>query len=185
MPIHLSLKRLSFLGINKFKLDFPNFEVERSFTKFFVETLTQNSDGRLNKLSSQLIHRLNTNDLAQFCSILEKLFAHIPYTLIKKQEDFYHILFQFLLSLLSLESQSEIITNKGRIDLVISTSIHIYIFEFKLNSTPEIALAQIKQRGYYQRFLHHGKNVVLVGLSFTSKDDEFQLKYIQENIRNS
>jgi len=167
---------------NKFKLDFPNFEVERSFTQFFVETLTQSSNGQLNRLSSQLIHALNTNDLAQFCSILTALFAHVPYTLIKKQEDYYHILFQFLLSLLSLESQSEILTNKGRIDLVLSTATHTYIFELKLNTSPEIALAQIKQRGYYERFLHQGKEVVLVGLAFTPKDKESQLKCIHETL---
>jgi len=167
---------------NKFKLDFPNFEVERSFTQFFVETLTQSSNGQLNRLSSQLIHALNTNDLTQFCSILTALFAHVPYTLIKKQEDYYHILFQFLLSLLSLESQSEILTNKGRIDLVLSTATHTYIFELKLNTSPEIALAQIKQRGYYERFLHQGKEVVLVGLAFTPKDKESQLKCIHETL---
>jgi len=118
----------------------------------------------------------------KFCSITQTLFAHIHYTLIKKREDYYHTFFQFLLSLLSLDAQSEIITNRGRIDLVISTSTHIYVFEFKLNSTPKIALAQIKQRRYYQRFLHQDKKVVLVGLAFTPKNDELPLKYIQENM---
>ena len=166
---------------NKFKLNFPNFEVERSFTRFFVETLTHASHAIFNRLSSQLINALNNNDIEEFCSVLKTLFAHIPYPLIKR-EDYYHILFQFLLSLLSLEAQSEIMTNKGRIDLVLSTRTHDYIFELKLNASPEDALAQIKQLGYYERFLHRGKKVVLVGLAFTPKGDQLHLEYIQEFI---
>lgn len=87
------------------------------------------------------INALERNDLKIFCSLIETLFAHIPYQIIK--EDYYHTLFQFLLTL-SLEAQSELCTNKGRIDTVISTPTHTYIFELKVNATPEIALDQIK-----------------------------------------
>jgi len=165
-----------------FALNFPNFEVELSFTKFLVITLTQTSSITLNTLGSQLIQALNNNEIEKFCSVLQTLFAHIPYPLIKT-EAYYHVLFQFLLSLLSLEAQSELFTDKGRIDLVLSTASHTYIFELKLKASPKVALAQIKQRGYYQRFLHKSKHVVLVGLSFISEDNQISLRFIQELIR--
>jgi len=166
----------------KFKLNFPNHEVQLSFTRFFVETMSNNSNVIINNLGSQLKEALNKNDLEKFCSVLQTLFAHIPYTIIG--EDYYHVLFQFLLSLLSLEAQSEIITNKGRIDLTLNTKTHTYVFELKLNSTPENALAQIKNRGYYERFLHKGKHVLLVGLSFTPKEKGLNLKYIAEPVKD-
>lgn len=50
-------------------------------------------------------------------------------------------------------------TNKGRVDFVVSTRTHTYVFELKLNASPEVALAQIKDRGYYERSLHKGKQV--------------------------
>jgi len=165
----------------KFKLNFPNYEVELSFTKFLIAALSGSSSSVIDTLGSQLIYALNTNNIEKFCSILQTLLAHIPYNLIQR-EDYYHTLFQFLLSLLSLEAQSEIMTNKGRIDLVVCTTTHIFIFELKINVKPEMALAQIKERGYYERFLHKGKLVVLVGLSFVSEKDQVSLRYIQEVI---
>lgn len=84
---------------------------------------------------------------------------------------------QFLLTLLSLEAQSEILTNKGRIDLVLETKNQIYIFELKLNKSPEIALQQIKNRKYYQRYLNQSKQIVLVGLSFINHKDQSNLDY--------
>ena len=113
---------------------------------------------------------------------MQTLFAHIPYNLANR-EAYYHTLFQFLLSLLSLEAQSEIMTNKGRIDLALNTATHIYIFELKFNAKPEIALAQIKERGYYERFLHKGKPVVLVGLAFIPEKETVHLRYIQETLK--
>lgn len=164
---------------SKYKLSFPNFEVELSFTKFLVATLTQTSSTVLNDFGPKLTKALNENDIETFCVLLQSLFAHIPYNLIYR-EDYYHVLFQFLLSLLSLEAQSELHTNRGRIDLVVCTSSYIYIFELKLNTTPEAALAQIKERGYYERFLHKGKPVILVGLAFTPKEEGLRLRCAQE-----
>lgn len=161
----------------KFKLDFPNYEIELSFTKFLVASMAYTSHVVLDSLGSQLIRALNENDIEKFCSVLQTLFAHIPYTI--DREDYYHALFQFLLSLLSLDAQSELITNRGRIDLVVSTKSHTYIFELKRNAKPEVALAQIKERGYYERFLHKGKAVVLVGLSFIHENEQMQLRYVQ------
>ena len=166
---------------SKFKLGFPNYEVELSFTKFLIGALTDSSSSALDNLGPRLIQALNNNDIEKFCTVLETLFAHIPYNLINR-EDYYHVLFQFLLSLLSLEAQSEIMTNKGRIDLVLSMAARIYIFELKVKSTPEVALTQIKERGYYERFLHKGKQVVLVGLSFVPEQNRVHLRYVKETI---
>jgi hypothetical protein len=71
-------------------------------------------------------------------------------------------------------------TNKGRIDLVLSTPTHTYIFEFKLNTKPEVALEQIKKRGYDERFLYGKQSVVLVGLSLTREDGTIHLQYVKE-----
>jgi len=92
-----------------------------------VITLTQTSSIVLNTFASQLIRALHNNDIEKFCSVLQTLFAHIPYPLIKA-EAYYHVLFQFLLSLLSLEAQLELFTDKGKIDLVLSTTLRTYIF---------------------------------------------------------
>ena len=42
----------------------------------------------------------------------------------------------------------------------------VFVFEFKLNKTAEIALAQIKERDYFRRYLNSGKKIFLVGVNF-------------------
>ncbi|WP_044601184.1 PD-(D/E)XK nuclease domain-containing protein [Candidatus Babela massiliensis] len=99
-----------------------------------------------------------------------------------EKESYYHALLQFLFSLLSLESQSEILTNNGRIDLVLETKEYIYIFEFKLNKSAQIALQQIKDKKYYQRFLDKNKKIILIGLNFINSKDKTELEFITDEI---
>ena len=68
-----------------------------------------------------------------------------------------------------MKIKAEVKTNIGRIDVVI-TSKSIYILEFKLNGTKEEALAQIKNKKYYEGFLKEGKIIYLVGLEFKDKN---------------
>ncbi|MBA3751372.1 PD-(D/E)XK nuclease domain-containing protein [Candidatus Dependentiae bacterium] len=82
----------------------------------------------------------------------------IPYQINKLQEAYYHALFQLLITLIGFESIWEITTNRGRIDLTITTSSFISKIEIKLNTSSENALQQIEERGYYERFRFSGKN---------------------------
>ncbi len=168
---------------HKVKLNFPNYEVKYSFTNFLVKALSKVSPHKLSLLSSQLIKALEDNNITEFCHKLEILFSSIPYSIISgEKESYYHALLQFLFSLLSLESQSEILTNNGRIDLVLENKNYVYIFEFKLNKSAQIALEQIKDKKYYHRFLDKNKKIVLIGLNFINSKDQTELEFITEDI---
>ena len=166
---------------NNFNLKIPNFEVEKSFTKFIVIVLAQASTATVETALDQFRLALENNDIQKFCTILETLFSHIPYTVLK--ESYYHALFQFLLSLLSLNAQSEILTDKGRIDVAVSTKTHIFIFELKINSSADVALKQIKDRRYYERYRTIGKQIVLVGLAFNRVNTVLHLEHKEEIIQ--
>ncbi len=64
-------------------------------------------------------------------------------------------------------------TNKGRIDLTIKLPNRIIIMEFKVDSE-EQALAQIKAKKYYEKYLQEAKvnqqEIIIVGLCFSSED---------------
>lgn len=165
-----------------FQLNFPNFEVEESFKKLIVTTLSGIQPFSLETLASQLLNAIKINDIRTFCTILKTLFAHVPYTLHLKHESYYHSLFQFLISMLSLESQSEILTNQGRIDLVIFSDYHIHLFELKLNNSAEKALQQILEKRYYERFIGLDKKIILVGLSFTTHDHTLEIEHATREI---
>jgi len=167
---------------DSFELGFPNYEVESSFKRFVVATLSGTQSFKINTLCKQLLTSLEHKNIEKFCSVLTTLFAHIPSILHIAQESYYHSLFQFLLSLLSLESQSEMLTNKGRIDCVIITEHYVYIFELKLNTDSKKAIEQILSKKYYERFMEVGKPVILVGLSFKTTKPTFDIEYSMQEM---
>jgi len=167
---------------DSFRLGFPNYELELSFKKFLVATLSHTRSVKINTLSKQLLASLEHKDIEKFCTVLKTLFAHIPSILHIQQESYYHSLFQFLLSLLSLESQSEVLTNKGRVDSVIITEQFVYIFELKLNVDSKKAVEQILDKKYYERFMGLGKHIILVGLSFKTAEKTFEIEYSMQEM---
>lgn len=163
-----------------FTLDFPNFEVKSSFFKFLVAALTHTEINTVDTAITRIRSALRQNDIKHFCSILQHLFAHIPYTIAR--EDYYHTSLHFLLNLLSLDVSSEVLTNTGRIDMTLNTPDRIFLFELKYNASPEIALEQIKKKKYYERYLGIRKPITLIGLAFNSADGTIQLEYITEEL---
>ena len=154
---------------NKYTLTYPNEEVRESFKKYLLAALSHESVPTVEKLISALSNALKKNDLDSFCTILQTLIAQVPYQLHIPQERYYHSLFQLICSLLDIEAQSEVSTDKGRIDLVIETKTDVYIFEVKLNADADTALRQIEQRRYFERYLIKKKKITLIGLSFSRK----------------
>ena len=57
----------------------------------------------------------------------------------------------------------------GRVDAVVETPCGIYVFEFKLNGTASAALAQIKEKGYHEKYLRDGRKVTLAGVAFDAE----------------
>ena len=167
----------------KYKLNYPNLEVYESFTKYIVAALTDNDPASVGSLLSDMVQALNTHTIDLFCELLQSLLAHIPYNLYIKQERYFHSLFQFLGTLLSFEIQSEIVTDRGRIDLVITTQKYIYIFEFKFNTSPDVALRQIEENKYYERYLAARQHIVLIGLAFNYVQDKLTLEWHKKQIR--
>lgn len=167
---------------NKITLDYPNYEVKESFTQLIVASLTEATPAVIDTAASRLLNALTHNDLDSFCSVLQALFARIPYTLHINKESYYHSIFQFLVNLLILEAQSEILTNTGRIDTVIQMDERIYIFELKINKKPQEALDQILHKKYYEAYTMHNKPIVLVGLSFNMRHENFTIEYIAKEL---
>lgn len=161
----------------KYKLGYPNYEVKESFKKYLLAAGTHSDIPTVESTVSQLSFALNTDNIELFCSLLKSLFAHIPYHLHIPQERYYHSLIQLLASLLGLEAQSEIVTDKGRIDFVITTKAYVYIFEFKFAQDADRALKQIDTRKYYERYETSKKNIVLIGLSFNKGKKGLTIEY--------
>ena len=155
-----------------YTLDFPNAEVKDTFNKYLLASLSQTNLPTVESTVSNLKHALKDADIPFFCSILQALFAHIPYSLDAKDEQFYHKFFQLLCTLFAIDANSEVLTNKGRIDMVATTDTHIFIFEFKLHADAQAALKQIEGKQYYEKYLLTKKKIVLAGISFALEQEK-------------
>ena len=100
---------------------------------------------------------------------LWRFFANIPANITVKREKYYQTLFYAVFVLIGARTFAECWTNRGRVDAVVETPCGIYVFEFKLNGAAEAALAQIKEKGYHEKYLRRGKKVTLVGAAFDAE----------------
>jgi len=153
-----------------YQLGYPNFEVNNAFTERLIKTFSVLEPGMAEGYIVKLIDCLQSNDLDEFFEILRIFFANIPYDIQLKQEKYYQTVFYLIFSLLGLRVQTEVTTNRGRIDAVVELHKTIYVFEFKLFGTREEALAQIKEKEYYEKYLNSGKEIILIGVAFDPEE---------------
>lgn len=173
VPLLLQTGYLTFKSYNSetrnYQLGYPNEETKASFLLYFIEMITTKETAQFSNAISRLTKALKENNLEQFFTTLQIFFASVPYTMQLPQEKYYQSIFYVIMNLVGAYVQAEVVTNDGRIDCTIVNSDHVYIFEFKLYDCATAALRQIHEKKYYQPFLHAGKAITLVGVSFDSK----------------
>jgi hypothetical protein len=64
---------------------------------------------------------------------------------------------------------AEVRNSTGATDVTITTPNYIYVVELKINSTPEIALQQIDEKGYAVPFMEGGRAVYKIGVNFSTE----------------
>jgi hypothetical protein len=162
-------------GQQRFLLDYPNTEVKDSFLKHLLADVSQTYPDTVDNSIYHLLTALNASDWDEFFAIFKSIFASIPYDIfIHQKEAYYHTVIYLVMALLGSHIQVEQHTNQGRLDAVLQTEKNIFILEFKLGTAPE-ALAQIKNKGYAEKYQSLGKHITLIGIGFDP---------IQKNIKD-
>ncbi|MBF0360974.1 MAG: ATP-binding protein [Oligoflexia bacterium] len=158
----------------RYRLGYPNKEIEIAFNKHIIAIYSQKSIDDVDSDAGKIHSALRERDLVRFFEVLRVLLASISYQIkIKDEEKHYQFFFYTVLRCIGVNVQVEVTTNKGRIDVVINMSAIIYILELKLTGTAQQALKQIKEKGYYEKYLLEGKQIVLVGVSIDKKKRNF------------
>jgi Predicted AAA-ATPase/PD-(D/E)XK nuclease superfamily len=170
---------------NIYKMYYPNKEVEDAFSKMLLEGYTDTQQGRLSVTVLDIERALKRNDVGAVIGILEKMFKTLPSQFFYEDvvttdqqgntkttkkavnENFYHAIIYLVFSILGIKMPVEVSTNEGRIDAVVETETHIYIFEFKINRKPAVAIQQMKDKHYAAHYSLSKKQIVLVGVCFT------------------
>jgi hypothetical protein len=162
---YLTIKEV-YLREMSYKMDFPNSEVESSFTLYLLGSL---NDGHIDKADTLLIEMrfaLRENNIEKFIELMNSLFKGISYVIADNKEKYFHSIFYIIVKMLGFTIETEVMTIDGRIDAVINTDKYIYVIEFKAGQDAKTALQQIKDKEYHKKYLSEKKPVTLLGINF-------------------
>ena len=166
---YLTIKELvpSPLGNGVFyRLGFPDLEVEQSFNMQLLTYYSGFRDMEMSAVLTRLMSSIRENRIGDFMKTLQSYFASIPYDIHGGDERYYQTIFFITFLLLGTAVEAESRTSDGRIDAVIATMDHVFIFEFKLDKPAPTALEQIEDKEYYLKYRSSGKAITLIGASF-------------------
>ena len=152
-----------------YRLGCPNYEVRKAFSESLSVEFSHLDAFEHSSLLNQMLAALRSDDVNDMLDALSCFFANIPANITVKREKYYQTLFYAVFVLIGARTFAECWTNRGRVDAVVETPCGIYVFEFKLDGTAEAALAQIKEKGYHEKYLRRGKKVTLVGAAFDAE----------------
>ncbi len=152
-----------------YKLGFPNYEVRKAFSESLSRNFSRLPTSEHASLLTQMVEALRHDDVNDMLDALSCFFANIPANITVKREKYYQTLFYAVFVLIGARTHAECWTNRGRVDAVVETPCGIYVFEFKLNGTASAALAQIKEKGYHEKYLRNGRKVTLAGVAFDAE----------------
>ena len=173
--------------LNAYQLDFPNKEVREALFGAMLEELAEGEVKFLevSSMADKLRESLNDLELDTFIDIIKTHFARIAYhTYQHAKEGLYQAIFMICLELSGIHTQGEVATNKGRIDVLCQLTDMCYIFELKVDQDAAIAMRQAVNQQYSQRYRHQGKQIVVMGVSFSSRKrniDSWQGELLDEN----
>lgn len=175
-------------------LKYPNLEVKASLTEVILKFLTENK--KIVNVKSELFQILQKSELSKMKDVFHSFFASIPHDWYRKNqlanyEGYYASIFYCYFTALGLDVRAEDVTNHGQVDLTVFLENNVYVFEFKVIEISEAgsALAQIKERRYYEKYLKSSGflnsdnplSIYLVGVEF-SKDNKNITNYEWERI---
>lgn len=150
-----------------YQFGYPNQEVKTAFLENLFRSYTAGLRPGLGSKFVLLSGYLEHGELEAFIETVSTIYADIPYTLeTKRDEAYFHTLFYLMVSASGVTARSEVLTSRGRIDLIMEFQDKIYIIEFKCNQSADTALKQIHEKEYASPHRQSGKAIHLMGINF-------------------
>ena len=159
-----------------YRLGYPNREVRQSLNRTLLRHLVQD-DTRQVANSVQLIQLLEANDFGGLKTLFHAFFASIPHqwytnNQIAHYEGYYASVFYAYFAGLGLDITVEDSGSHGRLDMAVRFGGHVYLFEFKVveMASEGAAMAQLKAKGYAEKYRALGEPIHLIAVEFSKSD---------------
>ncbi len=167
---YLTIKRAKIVGGSYlFTLGYPNREVEEGLNEILLPVYLGTAAKDYNGPS--LLYLFYEKKVDKALLSLKATFASIPYhELVLDKENVWHASFISMMRIMGADIIGEAATNIGRIDCVLTCPDDIYIIEFKFNQSPDKAIAQIREKRYYEPYLDRSKRIHLLGINFSTEE---------------
>ena len=173
---YLTIRAESTLGNRvRYRLGYPNLEVRQSLNEHLLHLLAPDPV-RLETNQVRLHELLETHDVAGLEGLFHAFFAGIPHQWFTKNdianyEGYYATVFYSYFTALGAQVAVEDSTSRGRLDLTVHYHGHIYLFEFKVieQSGSGAALAQLREKGYADKYHGRDQPIHLIGVEFSSR----------------
>ena len=150
-----------------YNMVFPNKEVEDSFNEFLWRNYREKISEEPGPILISLKNALQQRDFPKVNDLLNSIFSSLPYDFMAKENEVvFHAVIHLTFKLLGEFVISEVHTHQGRCDALVITDDTVFCFEFKLGKTAQIALDQIKEKGYLDAFKGTGKRLYGIGVNY-------------------
>ena len=160
-----------------FLLDFPNNEVRKGFLSLLAANYLKPASREVGSWILDAVLLLDEGHTEAFRDSLTAFLSSIPYDShpslndMQKTEKHFQYTFYLLLRLIGVYCRAvrcEDTQSSGRVDCILEMEKYVYIFEFKLDKSPEEALRQIEERGYARPYVAGNRPVACIGVNFSS-----------------
>ena len=173
---YLTILRREDRGGNPFyRLGYPNREVRESLNASLVRHLVKDRS-RQTANSIRLYDLLQAADFGGLERLFRAFFASIPYEWltrneIARYEGYFASIFYSYFAGLGLDVMVEECGSSGRLDMAVRLGGRVFLFEFKVveRTGPGAAMAQLKERGYADKYRHLGEPIHLVAVEFSTE----------------
>ena len=173
IPLLFQSGYLTIKGYDKetleYTLGFPNKEVTTAFWGSLSYHFFRGIDGNPAFNLRKCIRELNEGQPEEFMQSMQSLFADTSSETEKNKEIHFQNMMAIAAKMMGFTVRTEVHSAKGRCDMQILTAAYVYIFEFKINSSPEEAFQQILDNGYALPFKADPRTVYLIGANFSTE----------------
>ena len=169
-------------GRVRYRLGYPNREVRQSLNECLLDRLVRDGS-RQEANSARLYDLLLANDFEGLKALFHAFYASIPYKWytnacprmgesgndIARYEGYYASVFYSYFVGLGLDVTVEDSTSHGRLDMAVRFNGNVYLFELKVveMAGEGAAMAQLKARGYAEKYRGWGEPIHLVAVEFS------------------
>lgn len=152
----------------KYRLGFPNKEVEEGFLNFLLPLYTS-AGNNSPFMVDEFVQDVESGNPERFMQRMKAFFADTSYQVVGDAELYFQNAMYLVFKIMGFYTQVERPTSDGRIDAVIQTPDYIYIIECKLDRTAEEALRQINDSDYAAPFAMDKRRIYKIGVNFSSQ----------------